>query len=260
MTPLYDAHNHLQDERLADALGAIVDELPSLGLQRCVVNGTSEKDWPHVEALAKRCPWIIPAFGLHPWFAKDRFPNWLDALRRFLDANPCACIGEIGLDRWIQHYDIADQEKVFTAQLQLAAERNVAASIHCLKAWGHLNDVLQTNPRPARGFLLHSYGGSAEMIPTFVKLGAYFSISGYFAHERKAAQREVFKRIPLDRLLVETDAPDMLPPPELIAFASGDMNDPRNLPKIYEFAARLFSMPLENFAARTATNFNSLFC
>jgi TatD DNase family protein len=260
MIPLYDAHNHLQDERLSPVLERICAELPGLGLQLCVVNGTSEKDWPHVEALSKRFAWITPAFGLHPWFAKERTATWFDTLRGFLDTNPRACIGEIGLDRWIQDYDIADQEKVFTAQLRLAAERNVAASIHCLKAWGHLNDVLQTNPRPTRGFLLHSYGGSAEMIPTFVKLGAYFSISGYFAHERKAAQREVFKKIPLDRLLVETDAPDMLPPPELIAIQSGDMNDPRNLPKIYEFAASLFNMPLEDFAARVATNFNSLFC
>ena len=260
MIPLYDAHNHLQDERLWKALDQIVADLPTVGLERCVVNGTSEKDWPHLEALAKRHRWIIPAFGLHPWFLKERSANWLDTLRRCLDANPGACIGEIGLDRWIQDYDIADQEKVFTAQLQLAAERNLAASIHCLKAWGHLEDVLKTNPRPVRGFLLHSYGGSAEMIPPFVKLGAYFSISGYFAHDRKAAQREVFKKIPLDRLLVETDAPDMLPPPELIAFASGDMNDPRNLPRIYEFAAKLFNMPLEDFAGRVATNFNSLFC
>ncbi|HUS36242.1 MAG TPA: TatD family hydrolase, partial [Verrucomicrobiae bacterium] len=192
MIPLYDAHNHLQDERLSPALEAICAELPALGVQRCVVNGACEKDWPHVEALAKIFPWITPAFGLHPWFAKERSATWFDTLRSFLDANPGACIGEIGLDRWIQDYDIAVQEKVFTAQLQLAAERNLAASIHCLKAWGHLNDVLQTNPRPPRGFLLHSYGGSAEMFPTFVKLGAYFSISGYFAHERKAAQREVF--------------------------------------------------------------------
>jgi TatD DNase family protein len=260
MIPLYDAHNHLQDERLSPALESILTELPALGLQCCVVNGTSEQDWSHVEALAKRCPWITPAFGLHPWFVKDRSSTWFGTLRRFLDANPGACIGEIGLDRWIHNYDIADQEKVFTAQLQLAAERNVAASVHCLKAWGHLNDVLQTNPRPARGFLLHSYGGSAELVPTFVKLGGYFSISGYFAHERKAAQLEVFKKISLERLLVETDAPDMLPPPELIAIAGDDINDPRNLPKIYEFAAKLFNMPLEDFAARMATNFNSLFC
>jgi TatD DNase family protein len=98
------------------------------------------------------------------------------------------------------------------------------------------------------------------MISPLVKLGAYFSISGYFAHDRKSEQREVFRKIPIDRLLVETDAPDMLPPHELIAFPKADMNDPRNLPSIYNFTARLFNMPLSDFAARMETNFKSLFC
>ena len=107
--------------------------------------------------------------------------------------------------------------------------------------------------------MIHSYGGSAEMVQKFSKLGAYFSISGYFAHERKAAQREVFKKVPVDRLLIETDAPDMLPPRELIAHDLGDLNDPRNLPGVYEFAAGLIEIPLENFASRVEANFKSLF-
>jgi TatD DNase family protein len=259
MTPLYDAHNHLHDERLATRLEEVLAELPRLGIQRVVVNGTSERDWPAVEALAKRFSWIIPAFGVHPWFAKERSAGWFDHLQRLLDANPRATIGEIGLDRWMKDPDFADQEKVIVAQLDLAAERNVAVSIHCLKAWGHLQDILQTHRRPARGFLLHSFGGSAEIARQFARLGAFFSISGYFAHERKTAQREVFKTIPPNRLLVETDAPDMLPPPELIASRAGDENDPRNLPTIYAFAASLFDTPLDPFAERIAANFNSLF-
>jgi TatD DNase family protein len=111
-----------------------------------------------------------------------------------------------------------------------------------------------------RGFLLHSYGGSLEVARSLSKLGAFFSISGYFAHDRKDAQREIFKIIPLERLLVETDAPDMLPPPQLISHPAGEANDPRNLPKIYEFAARLFNQPDDTFAARVETNFKSLFC
>jgi TatD DNase family protein len=259
MIPLYDAHNHLQDERLAARLHQIVAELPALGMKSCVVNGTSEKDWAQVEALAKRFSWVIPAFGLHPWFATDRSQAWFDNLRRFLDSNPRACVGEIGLDRWMRYPDPEDQEKVFIAQLELAAERNVAASVHCLKAWGHLEEVLKTRSRPARGFLLHSYGGSKEMAASLGKLGAYFSISGYFAHERKGAQRDIFKTISIDRMLIETDAPDMLPPPELIAHDFGEANDPRNLPRIYDFAAKLFRKPLDEFASRVQTNFKSLF-
>ena len=255
MTRLYDAHNHLQDERLAGRL----EEILRGGPAGCVVNGTCEKDWAAVAELAKRHEWIMPAFGLHPWFAKERSANWFDVLRRFLDETPRATVGEIGLDRWMREPDVADQEKVFLAQLELAAERNVAASIHCLKAWGHLEAELKGHRRPARGFLIHSYGGSAEMAAGLAKLGAYFSISGYFAHERKAAAREVFRQIPIERLLVETDAPDMLPPPELIRHDLDEANDPRNLDGVYEFAAELRGMEFEEFAARMEGNFKSLF-
>lgn len=260
MIPLYDAHNHLQDERLAPRLEQIVEELPRLGLKRCVVNGVSESDWPRVQQLARQHAWITPAFGLHPWFTKDRSKDWFNTLRRLLDETPGATIGEIGLDRWMRDPNIADQEQVFIQQLELAAARNIALSIHCLKAWGQLEQTLKTHRRPERGFLIHSYGGSAEMIPAFVKLGGYFSISGYFAHERKAAQREVFKQIPFDRLLVETDAPDMLPPPELIATSSGEANDPTNISKIYSFAAELRAMPLPEFAEQMQANLQRLFC
>jgi TatD DNase family protein len=259
MISLYDAHNHLQDERFAGRMEDILRDLPVLGITRCVVNGTCESDWPAVAALAKRFNWIIPAFGLHPWFAKERSGRWFDALRNFLDETPRATVGEIGLDRWIKDHDIADQEKVFVAQLEAAAARHVAASVHCLKAWGHLEDVLRSHKRPARGFLLHSFGGSAETARSLAKLGGYFSISGYFAHDRKAEQREIFKTIPIDRFLVETDAPDMLPPPALITHPAEDANDPRNLPKIYKFAATLVGLPLDRFAKRVEANFNSLF-
>src|ERR1044071_7049368 len=108
-------------------------------------------------------------------------------------------------------FNEAQQEEVFVFQLGLAAERNVPLSIHCLQAWGPLVEILQRTPRPACGFLLHSYGGSGELIQPLAKLGAYFSCSGYFAHERNAEHRDDSIQGNLDRLLVETDAPDMLP-------------------------------------------------
>jgi TatD DNase family protein len=251
--PLFDAHNHLHDPRLAPSL----QPLSSL-ITTCVVNGTSEKDWPQVSALATQHRWIIPAFGLHPWYAAQRSATWFDTLRRFLDDHPNATIGEIGLDRWMPNPNLEDQQTTFHQQLTLAAERNIAASIHCLKAWGALEKTLNESALPARGFLLHSYGGSAEMIPVFTKLGAYFSFSGYFAHKRKAAQREVFQKIPLEHLLIETDAPDMLPPPELQSIPA-DFNDPRNITRIYDYAARLWNTPLPRFAAQMEANFKTLF-
>ncbi len=180
-----------------------------------------------------------------------------------MDAVPSA-IGEIGLDRWIKGHDIAQQEEVFAWQLRLAAERDLAVSVHCIQAWGPLLAVLEREPLPSRGFLLHSYGGSTEMIPRFVKLGAYFSFPGYFARENKARQRETFRSVPPERLLIETDAPDQPLPDERNHFplldASGKpVNHPANLRAVYEFAAEWFGETVEMLAGRVEKNFLRLF-
>jgi TatD DNase family protein len=261
---LYDAHNHLQDSRLTPHLAAIMPTLERSGVVRMVVNGSCEEDWPQVLALASKYPQVIPSFGYHPWYVKERRADWRTTLARCLDAIPSA-VGEIGLDRWIKDYDLPDQEQVFVWQLRLAAERDLPASIHCLQAWGRLLELLQAEPRPQRGFLLHSYGGPQEMVASLAKLGAYFSIPGYFAHERKARQRETFRHVPPDRLLIETDAPDQ-PLPDgrnrhrLTDANSGKpINHPANLGAVYEFVAEVLGEPVGTLAVRVEENFLRLF-
>jgi TatD DNase family protein len=260
----YDAHNHLQDDRLAPHLGAIMPALERTGVVRMVVNGSCEEDWPQVLALARKYPQVIPSFGYHPWYVKERTQDWKATLVGCLNEVPSA-IGEIGLDRWIKDYDLPQQEEVFVWQLGLAAERNLPASIHCLQAWGRLLELLQAGPRPRCGFLLHSYGGPQEMIVPLAKLGAYFSIPGYFAHERKARQRETFRHVPPDRLLIETDAPDQLLPGErnrhpLTDSSSGKaINHPANLEAGYEFVAKVLGEPVGTLAVRVEENFLRLF-
>lgn len=264
MADLYDAHNHLHDERLGPRLEEILDACAATGVRRMVVNGSCEEDWPQVRTLAGKHPMVLPSFGYHPWYVYERTDHWLDALKRNLDEVPSA-IGEIGLDRWIENPDLPRQEEMFRAQLRLAAERNIPASVHCLKAWGRLDEILRDEAKPECGFLLHSYGGPAEMVTGFVKLGAYFSLSGYFAHERKAKQREAFKQVPLDRLLIETDAPDMWPPDEWNEHPLTDpktekpINHPANLPAVYRFAAQFLEIELETLIAQVQTNFQRLF-
>ncbi|HMP82585.1 MAG TPA: TatD family hydrolase, partial [Verrucomicrobiota bacterium] len=204
---LYDAHNHLQDERFANRQGELLAVCETEGLARMVVNGSCEEDWPQVVALARQHAVVLPSFGYHPWYVHERTKDWLANLTRFLEQLP-SVIGEIGLDRWKPGLSYDGQEEVFVAQLRLAAERNLPVSIHCLQAWGRLHDLLRDNPCPERGFVLHSFGGPQEMIEPLAKLGAYFSFPGYYLHERKQRQRESFKHVPPDRLLVETDAPD----------------------------------------------------
>ncbi len=261
---LYDAHNHFQDERLDPWRDQIIAQMPSSGIAEMIVNGSCEDDWPQVAALAHNHAWIRPAFGLHPWCVKERTVHWLSTLRSRLEAHPHAVVGEIGLDRWIEHPDIDAQLECFRVQLALAAEYDRPATLHCLRAWGMLEETLRACTLPRRGFLLHSYGGPAEMIPAFVALGARFSLSPYFGHPRKAAQLAVFKSVPLNRLLAETDAPDMWPPDELnphpLRTTDGNaLNHPANLCVSYELLAQVHGMAVEDLTDIIAANYAALF-
>ena len=280
MPPAYhDAHNHLQDEWLAPHLDQVGAQLAGLGLRSAVVNGTSEADWPRVSELSRQFPWVIPSFGLHPWDAGNRSPGWLAKLTAMLASHPSAGIGEIGLDRWmldrarpddprlagLRRASLDEQIEVFQAQLALASRDNRPASIHLLDAPGALLDVLQRSPLPARGFLLHAYSGPAEMIPNFCALGAYFSFNGAFLDERKIRQRKLFKRVPLERLLVETDAPAMpLPQPwrtyKMPPVPGGQtLNHPANIEAVYAGLAAVLGLPKEALAEKVDVNFDRLF-
>jgi TatD DNase family protein len=258
---LIDAHNHLHDERLAPFCAEAIAELERGGIEAAVVNGTQEADWAAVADLANERAWVLPAFGLHPWYVNERSPRWGERLAELIAKFPQASLGEIGLDRWKEGYDMEAQMKVLRTQWMLAVEHERAATVHCLKAWGALWDFVREVPAAPRGFLLHSYGGPGEMLEGFVKHGAYFSFSGYFLHERKAAQREVFREIPIERLLVETDAPDMLPPgaPGVRLLEGGTLNSPANLEFCYRGLAELRGIPVEDLAEQVAENFGRLF-
>ena len=259
----YDAHNHLQDDRFAGGQSELLAACEKVGIARMVVNGTRESDWPVVRALARENKTVLPSFGCHPWYLAERTPDWLKNLQKFLDEIPSA-VGEIGLDRWQLDLPYAGQEEAFLAQLRIAAERNLPVSIHCLQAWGRMLELLQKNSRPARGFVLHSFGGPVAMIPAFAQLGAYFSFPGYFLHERKLRQRGAFRHVPADRLLIETDAPDQLLPAEKIlqplAGAGGQpLNHPANLPAVYAGLAEFFGEKTESLALRVEENFQRIF-
>ena len=294
---LHDAHNHLQDESLAPHLERIAQSALGLGITDMVVNGTCEDDWPRVSSLAQRYAFVRPSYGLHPWDAGNRSPAWLDTLRARLTAEPHAAIGEIGIDRWIldsarpddprlaglRRAPLAEQTEVFLAQLALATAENRAVTIHCLQAYGLLDELLHAHAVPTRGFLLHAYAGPAALIPRFAALGAYFSFNGYFLKEAPqhpntnpkchllgdtaftGVRLETFKQVPIDRLLVETDAPAMLLPPAWRthklppAADSASLNHPANLEAAYVALAALRGLPLTELTTQVTSNFTRLF-
>lgn len=249
-----DAHNHLQDPRLGDP-GPVIAAMKLSGVSRCVVNATREADWAAVENLARANPgFILPAFGIHPWQAHTAGAGWKETLAALLEKHPLASIGECGLDQWIVDPPLEIQRPVFLGQVRLARAMDRPLSIHCLKAWGALFDAFAETPPPPR-FLMHSFGGSIETARRLIPLGAYFSFSGHFLHPRKSAVLDVFRKLPHDRILLETDAPDMLPPPEAITRRLPEnLNHPANLPAIGQALAAALAMTPEALATLTREN------
>jgi TatD DNase family protein len=234
--------------------------MKSSGVSRCVVNATQEADWAVVENLADTEPgFVFPAFGIHPWHAHTATSGWQEKLRFLLEKHPQASIGECGLDTWISQPPLEIQRPVFLDQLRLARELDRPLTVHCLKAWGPLFDAFTEAPPPPR-FLMHSFGGSIETARRLIPLGAFFSFSGYFLHPRKSAVLEVFRQLPPERILLETDAPDMLPPLEIVTHPlPGNHNHPANLPAIGHALAAALGLSPERLAEITHRNAQDCF-
>jgi len=254
-----DAHNHLQDPRLKSA-GPLVSTMRDVGISCCVVNATREEDWSAVLRLAEDHPdFALPALGIHPWHAHTATEGWQDRLAALLEKHPAASIGECGLDKWIDSPSIDIQMPVFLDQLRISRELDRPVTIHCLKAWDPLFEAFKNEASPRR-FLMHSFGGSIETARRLIPLGAFFSFSGYFLQSRKTATIDVLRQLPQDRILVETDAPDMLPPDELISHPlAGSINHPANLPSIARTLAATLDFSPEDLSRVTGENFRRCF-
>lgn len=191
----FDAHAHLPEREdfslPADWSGVV-----------CAVR---ESDFENLSSLAKKNGGIIPAFGLHPWFLRERDANWLETLRRFLESTPRAQVGEIGLDKIRVHeVSLDEQTNIFISQLQLAIELNIPANIHCVRAWNELLRIFHAEKQiPKLHF--HAFSGSPEIARELLRLAdATFSFSPKQRDSEKL--RRVREAIPPERIFEESDA------------------------------------------------------
>ena len=259
--PLFDAHCHLQDNRLMPYLDSAVSRAEQVGVAGFMCCGTREDDWPMLPGIAKRFPGVRLSFGLHPWFIGNRSNAWLDTLARTLAAHPAA-IGEIGLDHALDKATFADQETVFLAQIHLAGKLGLPVSIHCRRAWGRLMELLDEKGWPDSGFMIHSYSGSPELVAPLVRRGAYLSFSGAITFNQNVRGREALASVPLEHLLIETDSPDLKPnqatETPVTADTRNPVNEPACLVSVLKTAATIRNMPELELAETTSLNAREL--
>ncbi|OHB44462.1 MAG: hypothetical protein A2178_02355 [Planctomycetes bacterium GWC2_49_10] len=258
MAEYVDMHVHLQDKLYLNQLEDILERAAQEYVVRMVCNATSQKDWDEVIALADRHKQITPFLGVHPMYLKGRSADWLAALAAVLDKTP-AGIGEIGLDRRPNAPDHADQQEVFLAQMKLAALRNLPVTIHCVRAWGWITEMLRDLPNLPPRMLFHSYAGPTDFIKEFVPAGAYFSFGGVALDQKHIKTRDALKAVPLNRLLLETDSPDLIAPEPYRKYYQQITerylrNEPANVPMVYKGVAEILNMDQDELARKVFEN------
>lgn len=245
---LFDVHTHLQDTRLEAIVDQVIHRAQNNGVDRIVSCGVHEGDWGPLTHLSRKFAAICPAYGLHPWFIKTRTPSWLYTLEKLI-AETGASVGEIGLDRMVADYDAEDQETVFIAQLRLAKKYRVPVSLHCRKAWALMADILEREGGLPFYGVIHAYSGSGEMVKVYENLGAFISFAGSITKPQNKRVSAALTQVSLDRLLLETDSPDILP-----LGADGPLNEPAFIRYVLAAVSEKRGEPEETIARITYEN------
>lgn len=259
-----DAHCHLYDPELQAVLtwDSGDEQLPRIHAH--VINGTHPGNWEAVAAgVSLGNSRSLAAYGVHPYFVADLPADWDSVLLGFLDRGAVS-IGEIGLDFRVEPRNEALQRTIFLRQMELAAATGLPPAIHCVRAHGALLDCLRECSLPERGFLAHGFGGSREVMYQLLDLGGYVSFSAYGAHPGRKRIRDALRACPLDRLLVETDAPDMVPPADVCQFpllsnSGRRLHHPAELITAYEWIAAIRGIGMQELAGHVEENFQRLF-
>ena len=244
---LIDTHCHLNDAKAFPDPREAIDRAVGAGVERMIVIGIHPEDWAGAIALAESHPEVYAAVGWHPNRTADFETGQIGQLEALLVHPKVLALGEIGLD---YHWDFASREAQFRAlreQLDLAVRVGMPVVFHAREAYSDLLDVLEA--RPQHPYLFHCFAGNADEAARAVRLGAYFGVDGPVTYPKAQDLREVLRSIPLDRLVVETDAPYMSPVP-----FRGKPCEPAYVAHVAAGLAKVFEISLEEMAEITTAN------
>jgi TatD DNase family protein len=250
----FDSHCHLQDKRYKGAVDGVLERGRNAGVRALSCCGTNENDWQAVAELAKTCTSVVPSFGLHPWFVADRSGQWLDILEKFLVENPMSCCGEIGMDHACDPSTFGAQESVFMDQLSLAARLGRPVTLHCRKAFGRLLELLDRKGGVGQGGLVHSYSGPPDLVGQLEQFGLSISFSGSLTFPNSKRAQASAAIVSQDRLLVETDSPDIRP-----YLCAAELNEPSNILAVAGALSRTVGVSVADVAALTWENSSRIF-
>ena len=251
---LFDTHTHLNVDAFADDAAAAITRAHEAGVGRFAVVGFDADTIKKSLELSAKYPEIYSIIGWHPTAAATYTAAVEDSLMALLEEKKVVAMGEMGLD---YHWDTAPhdvQAKVFRRQIAIAKELELPISIHMRDAIEDTYRILKEEDVRDIGGIMHSFSGNVDYMKKFLDLGMHISISGVVTFKKATELHEVAKVVPIEKLLVETDAPYLAPVP-----FRGKRNEPAYVRYVAEKIAELREQTFGEIALQTTKNANKLF-
>ena len=250
---LIDTHCHLDATEFDADRDSVIAAALAQNVQMMVVPAVDRNSFSAVTALAQQNTCCVHALGIHPMYVQNAQPEDLtllaDLLTTQLNSNkPPVAIGEIGLDFFVQDFDKPRQEFYFSEQLKLAQQFDLPVILHVRRS---IDDILKhLRKTTVRGGIAHAFNGSHQQAEQFIALGFKLGFGGALTYPRALKIRELVTTLPLESIVLETDAPDM--PPKWLK--NGEKNSPNQLAKIAEIIASLRHIKHSQVAEITTNN------
>jgi len=252
---IVDSHCHLDFPELAGEIDSVIDRARAAGVTRMVTICTKLRELPKVRAIAEAHEGVFFAAGTHPMSVAAEPMVTVEELVTFAAHPKMVGIGESGLDYHYTAESMQVQQDSLRRHIEAARQTGLPLIIHARDADADMARILTEEYRAgAYTCVMHCFSSSAELAQAALDLGFYLSMSGIAAFPKSTALREIFAAAPIERILVETDAPYLAPPPY-----RGRRNEPAYSVHTAQVGAEMFGMSLQDFAAITSANFDRLF-
>ncbi len=244
---LVDTHCHLDVSAFDADREAVLSRAQQAGVGHIIVPGISTGNWQAVIGLCSIHPGLHAALGLHPVYWQQHRDEDIAALDKAVEDNRPVAIGEIGLDYYIKDVDRLRQVDILNAQLAIAEKYELPVILHVRKAHDAMLNCLKKYN--LRGGIAHAFNGSLQQAESYIKLGFKFGFGGMLTYARSSKLRQLARDLPLETLVLETDAPDMT-----VASHHGERNSPEYLPECLDALAEVRNEDVGIIAEQTTRN------